>query len=112
MSKAKEGPISATCGEKKYNVEPIGDRIIVKRLEVKEEIRPGGLIIPDTAKEKPREAEVVAVGPGRYVDGLFVKPTLNVGDRVLFAKYSGNEIKLNGDELLIMREDDILVRIV
>lgn len=98
--------------EKKYGVEPLGDRIIVKRIDAKEGIH-GGIILPDIAKEKPREGEVIAVGPGRLLDnGQIAKSSLTPGDRVLFAKYSGSEIKLDGDELLIMREDDILVRIV
>jgi chaperonin GroES len=98
--------------QKKYGVEPLGDRIIVKRLDTQEEIR-NGIVIPGIAQEKPREGEVVAVGPGRLLDnGQTAKSSLQAGDRVLFAKYSGSEIKMDGDELLIMREDDILVRIV
>jgi chaperonin GroES len=86
---------------------PLHDRVIVKRIE--EEARTkGGIIIPDTAKEKPQEGRVVAVGPGRKEDGKVIKPDVKAGDRVLFAKYSGSEIKLDGDEHIIMREDDIL----
>jgi chaperonin GroES len=86
---------------------PLHDRVIVKRIE--EEARTkGGIIIPDTAKEKPQEGRVVAVGPGRVEDGKVIKPDVKAGDRVLFAKYSGSEIKLDGEEHVIMREEDIL----
>ena len=90
------------------NIKPLHDRVIVKRLEESEQAR-GGIIIPDTAKEKPQEGEVIAVGEGKYrEDGT--RQTLDVkeGDRVLFGKYSGSEIKIDGEELLIMREDEIL----
>jgi len=90
------------------NIRPLHDRVIVRRIEEGEQVR-GGIIIPDTAKEKPQEGEVVAVGEGKYrEDGT--RQTLDVkpGDRVLFGKYSGSEIKLDGEELLIMREDEIL----
>ena len=90
------------------NIRPLHDRVIVRRLEEGEQVR-GGIIIPDTAKEKPQEGEVIAVGEGKIRDDgsrqtLDVKP----GDRVLFGKYSGSEIKIDGEELLIMREDEIL----
>jgi chaperonin GroES len=90
------------------SIKPLQDRIILKRIEEGEQIR-GGIIIPDSAKEKPQEGEVIAVGDGKKLDNgervpLDVKP----GDRVLFGKYAGTEIKLDGDEYLIMREDDIL----
>jgi chaperonin GroES len=90
------------------NITPLHDRVIVRRIEEGEQVR-GGIIIPDTAKEKPQEGEVVAAGLGKYKDdgtrqSLDVKP----GDRVLFGKYSGSEIKIDGEELLIMREDEIL----
>jgi chaperonin GroES len=86
---------------------PLHDRVIVKRIE--EEARTkGGIIIPDTAKEKPQEGRVVAVGPGRREDGKIIKPDVKAGDRVLFGKYSGTEIKLDGEEHIIMREEDIL----
>jgi chaperonin GroES len=89
-------------------IKPLHDRVIVKRIEETENMR-GGLYIPDTAKEKPQEGEVIAVGEGKYKeDGT--RQTLDVkeGDRVLFGKYSGSEIKLDGEEFLIMREDEIL----
>ena len=90
------------------NITPLHDRVIVRRIEEGEQVR-GGIIIPDTAKEKPQEGEVVAAGAGKYKeDGT--RQTLDVkpGDRVLFGKYSGSEIKIDGEELLIMREDEIL----
>jgi len=90
------------------NIKPLHDRVIVRRVEEGEQVR-GGIIIPDTAKEKPQEGEVIAAGEGKIRDDgsrqtLDVKP----GDRVLFGKYSGSEIKIDGEELLIMREDEIL----
>ena len=88
-------------------VRPLHDRVIVRRLEEQEKTK-GGIIIPDTAKEKPQEGEVVAVGPGKQDNGSVVPMDLKKGDRVLFGKYSGTEIKLEGIEHLIMREDDIL----
>ena len=90
------------------NIRPLHDRVIVRRIEEGEQVR-GGIIIPDTAKEKPQEGEVVAVGEGKYrEDGTRQSLDVRAGDRVLFGKYSGSEIKLDGEELLIMREDEIL----
>ena len=87
---------------------PLHDRVIVKRLE-EEEKTAGGIIIPDTAKEKPQQGKVIAVGKGRTLDNGEVTPLMvKEGDRVLFSKYSGTEVKVGGEELLIMREDDIL----
>ena len=89
-------------------IRPLHDRVVVKRLEHDEEVR-GGIIIPDTAKEKPQQAEVVAVGPGKLKeDDSRSAVDVKVGDRVLVGKYSGSEIKLDGDELVILREDEIL----
>ena len=88
-------------------VKPLHDRIIVKRLD-EEETTAGGIIIPDTAKEKPQEGMVVAVGSGRRDDGKVIALDVKAGDKVLFGKYSGTEIELDGEEHLIMREDDIL----
>ena len=89
-------------------IRPLHDRVVVKRLEHDEEVR-GGIIIPDTAKEKPQQAEVVAVGPGKLKeDDSRSAMDVKVGDRVLVGKYSGSEIKLDGDELVILREDEIL----
>src|SRR3954463_5893114 len=91
------------------NIRPLYDRIVVKRIESDAEKTLGGLYIPDTAKEKPQEGEVVAVGKGkRLEDGKVVALDVQVGDRILFGKYSGSDIKLDGDEYLIMREDEVL----
>ena len=90
------------------NIRPLHDRVIVRRIEEGEQIR-GGIIIPDTAKEKPQEGEVIAAGEGKYKDdGTRQALDVKVGDRVLFGKYSGSEIKIDGEEFLIMREDEIL----
>jgi len=86
---------------------PLHDRVIVKRIDGEEKTK-GGIIIPDTAKEKPQEGRVIAVGPGRVDDGKTIKLEVKAGDRVLFGKYSGTEIKLDGEEHIIMREEDIL----
>jgi chaperonin GroES len=87
---------------------PLQDRVIVKRVEEEEKTK-GGIIIPDTAKEKPMEGKVIAVGKGKVLDDGKVHPLdLKAGDRVLFGKYSGTEVKIDGEEHLIMREDDIL----
>jgi chaperonin GroES len=89
-------------------IKPYHDRILVKRLEEKE-VKKGGIIIPDTAKEKPQEGEVIAVGPGKLgEDGKRHPMDVKVGDKVLFGKYSGSEVKLRDEELLMIREDDIL----
>ena len=90
------------------NVQPLADRILVRRIEESETIR-GGIIIPDTAKEKPQEGEVVAVGPGRLTDeGKRIAPEVKKGDRVLIGKYSGTDVKIDGNEYVILREDDVL----
>ena len=90
------------------NIRPLYDRIVVKRIEEKEN-KIGGLFIPDSAKEKPQEGEVVAVGKGkRLEDGKVVALDVQKGDRILFGKYSGSEIRLDGEEYMIMREDEIL----
>jgi len=91
------------------NIRPLYDRIVVKRLDTQEEKTAGGLVIPDSAKEKPQEGQVVAVGKGkRLEDGKLVPLDVQVGDRILFGKYSGSEIKIDGQELMIMREDEVL----
>lgn len=90
------------------NIRPLYDRIVVKRIEEQETVQ-GGIIIPDTAKEKPQEGEVIAVGQGKRLEnGKLVPLDVKKGDRILFGKYSGSEIKLNGEEYLIMREDEVL----
>ena len=89
-------------------IRPLYDRIVVKRIEEKEQMQ-GGLYIPDSAKEKPQEGEVVAVGKGkRLEDGKVIALDVEVGDRILFGKYSGSDIKMDGEEFLIMREDEVL----
>jgi chaperonin GroES len=90
------------------NFRPLHDRVVVRRLNAEEKTA-GGIIIPDTAKEKPQEGEVVAAGPGAYNDaGHLVALEVKAGDRVLFGKWSGTEVKIDGEELLIMKESDIL----
>lgn len=90
------------------NLKPLADRVVVKPIE-QEEKTAGGIVIPDTAKERPQEGEVVAVGEGKLLDnGERVAPQVKVGDRVLFAKYGGTEVKIGGVEYLILRESDIL----
>jgi chaperonin GroES len=90
-------------------IRPLYDRLVVKRVESEAEKTSGGLFIPDSAKEKPQEGEVVAVGKGkRLEDGKVVPLDVQAGDRILFGKYSGSEIKLDGEEYLIMREDEVL----
>src|SRR5687767_15863370 len=90
------------------NIRPLHDRVIVRRIDEGEQLR-GGIIIPDTAKEKPQEGEVIAVGAGKYrKDGKRQPLDVKAGDRVLFGKYSSSEVKIDGEELLIMREDELL----
>jgi chaperonin GroES len=87
---------------------PLGDRVLVRRVEEEEKTK-GGIIIPDTAKEKPQEGEVIGVGPGARDDNGKIQPLdVKVGDRILFGKWSGTEVKLDGEDLLIMKESDIL----
>jgi chaperonin GroES len=90
------------------NLRPLHDRVLVRRLEEQEAMR-GGIIIPDSAKEKPQQAEVIAVGSGKLLeDGQRAAPDVNAGDRILFGKYSGSDITIEGQEYLILREDEIL----
>lgn len=89
-------------------LKPLGDRVLVKAVEKKDEIR-GGLIIPDTAKEKPQEGEIIAAGKGKIgEDGKLIPMDVKAGDRILYGKYSGTEVKIDGQEYLIMHQDDIL----
>ena len=91
------------------NIKPLHDRVIIRRIEDSTDKTAGGLFIPDTAKEKPQEGEVIAAGEGKYKeDGTRQPLDVKAGDRVLFGKYSGSEIKLDGEEFIIMREDEIL----
>jgi chaperonin GroES len=89
-------------------IRPLGDRILVKRIKEEEKTK-GGIIIPETAKEKPQEGKVVAVGKGKLTEqGTLLAPDVKAGDKILFGKYSGSEVKIEGEEHLILREDDIL----
>jgi len=103
-----ESPAGAQQGGIHMNVRPLADRILIRRIEEKESIR-GGIIIPDTAKEKPQEGEVVAVGPGRMnEEGKRIAMEVKQGDRILIGKYSGTDVKIDGTEYVILREDDVL----
>lgn len=88
-------------------VKPLADRVVIRPLN-REEKTASGIVLPDTAKEKPQEGEVLAVGPGRYEDGKRVELEVKVGDRVIFSKYAGTEVKVGDDEVLILRESDVL----
>ena len=92
------------------NITPLHDRVLVRRTEEKETVK-GGIIIPDSAKEKPQEGEVVAVGGGRREKGELIPLDVKPGDRILFGKYSGNDIKIDDEEFLILKEDEILAKI-
>jgi chaperonin GroES len=98
--------------ESSLNIKPLGDRVIIKALPQEEKTR-GGVILPDTAKEKPQQGEVVAVGPGRVTDkGMKVDMEVKAGDRVLYGKYSGTEVKIDGQDYLIVKESEILAILV
>ena len=97
----------ATKSATSVNVGPLADRVVVRSLEGSEQTR-GGLFIPDTAKEKPQQGEILAVGPGRFDDGKRVPMEVKVGDKVLFGRYSGTEVTIDGEALLILRESDVL----
>ena len=88
-------------------VAPLSDRVVIKALEETEQMR-GGLYIPDTAKEKPMQGEIIAVGPGRYEDGKLIPMGVKVGDKVLYGKYSGTEVTIDAEQYLILRESDVL----
>jgi chaperonin GroES len=97
----------ATATKSKIKVHPLGDRVVIRPLEEAEQMR-GGLYIPDTAKEKPQQGEIVAVGPGRFEKGERVPMELKVGQKVLYGKYSGTEVTLDDEEYLIIKEGDVL----
>jgi chaperonin GroES len=97
----------ATATKGKVKVQPLGDRVVIRPLEETAEMR-GGLYIPDTAKEKPQQGEIVAVGPGRYERGALVPMELKVGNKVLYGKYSGTEVTIEDEQLLIIKESDVL----
>ena len=97
----------ATKSAASTKVSPLADRVVIKALEETEQMR-GGLYIPDTAKEKPQQGEIVAVGPGRFDEGKRVPMDVKVGDKVLYGKYSGTGVTIDGEQLLILRESDVL----
>jgi len=97
----------ATKNAAPVKVDPLADRVVVRSLEDAERT-PGGLFIPDSAKEKPQQGEIVAVGPGRFDEGKRVPMDVKVGDKVLYGKYSGTEVTIDGEQLLILRESDVL----
>jgi chaperonin GroES len=98
---------TATKGKSKLKIQPLGDRVVVRPLEETEEMR-GGLYIPDTAKEKPLQGEVVAVGPGRFEKGERVPMEVEVGNKVLYSKYAGTDVRIGDEEYLIVKESDVL----
>ena len=101
----------ATAAKKKIELEPLDDRVVVRRLEAEEKTA-GGILLPDMAKEKPQRGEIVAAGPGKMLEnGKRAAMEVKVGDTVLFGKYSGSEVKVHGEELIIMRESDILAKL-
>ena len=97
----------ATKSETAAKVTPLADRVVIKALEESEQMR-GGLYIPDTAKEKPQQGQIIAVGPGRFDEGKRVPMEVKVGDKVLYGKYSGTEVTVDNEQLLILRESDVL----
>jgi len=92
------------------DLKPLGDRVVVEVLE-EEELTVSGIVLPDTAKEKPQRGKVLAVGPGRYEDGKLVPLDVKKGDEIIFSKYGGTEVKVGGEEFLILRESDILAKV-
>jgi len=107
---ARRTPV-ATKSATSVNVGPLADRVVVRSLEGNEQTR-GGLFIPDTAKEKPQQGEILAVGPGRFEEGKRVPMEVKVGDKVLFGRYSGTEVTIDGEALLILRESDVLAVLI
>ena len=100
----------ATRTKSKTKLVPLGDRIVVKPIE-REEVTKGGIILPDTAKEKPQEGEIIAVGPGKLNDeGTRITMDVKVGDKVIYAKYAGTEVEIDGEKLLIMHDSDIMAK--
>ena len=93
------------------NLKPLGDRVLVKAVEL-EEVTASGLVLPDTAKEKPQRGKVLAVGEGRYIDGARVPLDLVEGDEVIYSKYGGTEVKVDGEDVIILRESDVLAKAV
>ena len=99
--------MATKSASKDTKVNPLADRVVIRALEETEQMR-GGLYIPDTAKEKPQQGEIIAIGPGKYEDGKLVPMTVKVGDKVLYGKYSGTEVTIDGENFLILRESDVL----
>jgi chaperonin GroES len=93
------------------NLQPLADRVVVRSIEA-EQVTASGIVLPDTAAEKPQRGKVLAVGPGRYEDGKRVEPQVAAGDEVIYSKYGGTEVKVDGEDLLILRESDILAKAV
>ncbi len=101
----------ATAAKKLTQIQPLDDRIVVKRVDAEEKTS-GGIVLPENAKEKPQQGKVVAVGPGKLLDdGTRSKPDVKAGDTVLFGKYSGSEITVDGEDIIIMRESDLLAKL-
>src|SRR3954452_3620090 len=100
---------STTPSEARMDLKPLGDRLIVEVLE-EEEVTASGIVLPDTAKEKPQRGKVLAIGNGRYEDGKLVPLDVAVGDEVIYSKYGGTEVKVGGEEYLILRESDVLAK--
>jgi chaperonin GroES len=101
---------TATAGKAKHTVHPLADRVAIRPLEETETMR-GGLYIPDTAKEKPIQGKVVAVGPGRREKGELIPMELKVGDRVVYGKYSGTQVELGGEEIILIKESDVIAKL-
>jgi chaperonin GroES len=101
---------TATAGKTKYKVFPLADRVAIRPLEETETMR-GGLYIPDTAKEKPIQGEVIAVGPGRREKSDLIPMELKVGDRVVYGKYSGTQVELDGEEIILIKESDVIAKL-
>ena len=97
----------ATKGKSKLKLQPLGDRVVIRPLEEAEEMR-GGLYIPDTAKEKPQQGEIIAVGPGRFEKGERIPVEVKVGQKVLYSKYAGTDVRVGDEEVLIIKESDVL----
>ena len=97
----------AGASKKTHKITPLEDRVVIAPSDEAETMR-GGLYIPDTAKEKPQQGEIMAVGPGRYEEGKRIPPDVKVGDKVLYGKYSGTEVTIDGEQVLILRESDVL----
>lgn len=93
------------------NLQPLADRVVVRSIEA-EQVTASGIVLPDTAAEKPQRGKVLAVGPGRYEDGKRIDPQVTAGDEVIYSKYGGTEVKVDGEDLLILRESDILAKAV